>query len=146
MYREEVHFTSADRSPVAPTASPRIAPNPEIVDILHIPASEIDKPELSSLVFPKHPKRAVLLEYALTNPSEAAHLLEGLETNKRLCNCLFRAPLKTRKFIHELRDTLKILGSMPKSPPDWVDPYPPSRWLSRESASGLKPSESWVPP
>jgi hypothetical protein len=115
----------ADRSPVAPTSSPRIAPNPEITDILHLPASEIDKPELSSLVFPKHPKRTVLLEYALTNPSEAAHLLERLETNKRLCSRLFRAPLKIRKFIHELRDTLTVLGAMPRRSADWVDPYPP---------------------
>lgn len=131
MYREEVQFlrlgreVPADRSPVAPTSSPRIAPNPEITDILHLPASEIDKPELSSLVFPKHPKRTVLLEYALTNPSEAAHLLERLETNKRLCSRLFRAPLKIRKFIHELRDTLTVLGAMPRRSADWVDPYPP---------------------
>jgi hypothetical protein len=141
MYREEVHFlrlgleVPADRSQVVPIASPRIAPNPEIVDILHIPASEINKPELSSLVFPKHPKWTVLLEYALTNPSEAVHLLERLETNKRLCNRLFRAPLRNRKFIHKLRDTLTVLGAMPRRPADGVDPYPPPRGGSPGRAS-----------
>jgi hypothetical protein len=143
MYREEVYFlrfgreVPADKLPVAPTAFPRIAPNLEIVDILHIPASEIDKPELSSLVFPKHPKRTMLLEYALTNPSEAAHLLERLKTHKHLCNHLCRAPLKTRKFIHKLCDSLTNLGAMPWRPADWVDPYPPppSGRLSTENVS-----------
>jgi hypothetical protein len=129
-YPEDIYFIKLGRdaspspSPRQRTTWPHIGPNPEYRDILCVPAAAIDKKSFSSLVYPSHPKRLVLLEYVLCYPDEGARFLLRLEGSITLAHILFCTKAKATRFVRELREALTVLRSMPQRPQGWVDHYP----------------------
>jgi hypothetical protein len=127
-YRERVFFLLLCRT-MPPEPSPcdlvcHLSPNPGISDILQTPASTVDRHALKDLVGPSQPKRAILYEYALFHPADAADLLLRIEGNSTFALELFVAKPKVRIFVGALRGILQSLGAMPPRPEGWIDPYP----------------------
>jgi hypothetical protein len=84
-YREEGlllrlgRLVSPGPSPMDPTSSTRLAPNPGLENIIYVPAKQFTRAVLNRSVFAGHPKRAAIIEYALFNPHEAPLLLLRIE-------------------------------------------------------------------
>jgi hypothetical protein len=89
---------------MALTASPHLAPNPGIKDIIHIPASQFTRSVLNKCVYAGHPKRAAILEYALFNPKEAPLLLLRIEQNRRFAI----VAQKVSSYVRELCEFLRV--------------------------------------
>jgi hypothetical protein len=129
-YRERVfflrlcHTVPPELSPCDPVRRLSLSLNPGISDILPTPASTVDQHALKDLVGPSRPKRAILYEYALFHPMDAADLLLHNEGNTTFTHELFVAKLKVRIFVGALRGILQSLGAMPPRPEGWIDPYP----------------------
>ena len=131
MYMEQYHlFTFGRRevspqpSPVAPTTSPAIGPNPGMEGMISGPAREISCKQLAAAVVPGYGLRGLILEYARAFPSEGAKLLTRLDADVNAASYVLPYTQKVYEIVWGLRDLLTLLGKMPSRSSQWKDPYP----------------------
>jgi hypothetical protein len=108
-------------SPTQSTVMLGLGPNPEVTDILNMPANLITKTIFFTHVSATRLKRAVLLEFAMVNPEEAARLLLRLEDEIRFSVDLFCNKSKVQDMVGELRYVLQMHDAMPLRKASWFD-------------------------